>query len=126
LTFNAHVRNRSALQVFAALAVGLSAIYVIPFHVPVHDGLSISYLLGFNNRAALLLFLIFTLSFALWTRGLGLRLPSASEEPGCSFLRAGQVAIACSILGGILVWLFSIPQFGLLVSAICQWRTVIT
>jgi hypothetical protein len=75
----------------------------------VHDGLSISYLLGFSNRAALLLFLIFTLCFALWTGGLGLRLPIPSEETGYSFRRTGQVAIACSILGGILVWLYTIP-----------------
>jgi hypothetical protein len=109
LTPSEVVRNPSPLQICAALAGGLFAIYFIPFHVPVHDGLSISYLLGFSNRAAFLVFLIFAFSFALWTRGLGLRLPNPSEEPGHSFRRTGQVAIACSILGGILVWLCTIP-----------------
>jgi hypothetical protein len=96
-------------HICAALAVGLSAIYFIPFYVPVHDGLSISYLVGFSNRAAILLLLIFTLSFALWTRGLGLSLPTPSEELSSSFRRTGQVAIACSILGSIFVWLCTIP-----------------
>jgi hypothetical protein len=109
LTLNANAGNRSVFHICAALAVGLSAMYVIPFYVPVHDGLSISYVLGFSNRAAILLFLMFTLSFALWSRGLGLILPNPSQESGYSFRRTGLAAIACSILGGILVWLCTIP-----------------
>jgi hypothetical protein len=108
LTLNTPTRNRSAFHVCVALAVGLSAIFLIPFYVPVHDGLSMSYLLGFSNRAAILLFLAFTFSFALWSRGLGLSLPNLSREPGYSFQRTGQAAIACSILGSIFVWLCAI------------------
>ena len=107
----AHICSPSVFHISVALAVGLSAIYFIPFFVPVHDGLSVSYLLGYNNRAAILILLIFTLFFALWTRGLGLTLPpsSPSQEPVDSFRRSGQLTIVCSILGSILVWLCTMP-----------------
>ena len=65
--------------------------------------------LGFNNRAAILLFLAFTFSFALWSRGLGLTLPNPSRESDYSFRRTGQIAIACSILASIFVWVCNIP-----------------
>jgi hypothetical protein len=91
------------------LVLGLSAIYLIPFHVPVHDGLSDSYLFGFSNQTAIALLLAFALGFALWTRGLGLRLPVPSSGESTSFRRTGRIAVVCSIAGAIFLWICAGP-----------------
>jgi len=94
-------------SILVVLALGLSAIYLIPFHVPVHDGLSDSYLFGYSNRTATVLLLVFILGFALWTRGLGLSLPASTQHPYNSFRRTAAIAIACSVFGCILFWLLA-------------------
>ena len=99
------IQNHSVPSILAVLFLGLSAIYLVPFHVPVHDGLSDSYLFGFSNRTATVLLLAFILGFALWTRGLGLRLPDPAVSSRDRFWRTGVVAIVCSIFGCALFWL---------------------
>ena len=105
MNLNAPIQNRSAVSIVAVLALGFLAIYLLPFHVPVHDGLSFSYLLGFSNRTAIALLLTFILGFALWTRGLGLTLPDTSSPPPTSFRRTGRIAAACYVSGALVVWL---------------------
>ncbi len=105
MNLNAPVQNRSAVSIVAVLALGFLAIYSVPFYVPVHDGLSFSYLFGFSNRTAIALLVVFILGFALWTRGLGLSLPDPSTETPDSFRLAGRIAVACSVAGALVVWL---------------------
>jgi hypothetical protein len=96
-------------SILAVLFLGLSAIYLVPFHVPVHDGLSDSYLFGFSNFAATVLLLAFILGFALWTRGLGLRLPVPSSGEANSFRRIGRIGVVCSVAGALFLWLCAGP-----------------
>ena len=97
-------QNRSIASILSVLALGLLAVYFIPYLVPVRDGLSDSYLFGYSNRTAILLLVVFTVGFALWTRGLGLRLPVASELEGDRFARTAAIAIACSVAGCLVFW----------------------
>ena len=99
------MKNRSVPSILVVLVLGLSAVYLIPFHFPVHDGLSDSYLFGFSNPAATVLLLAFILGFALWTRGLGLHLPDPAGATSDRFWRTGVVAIVCSVFGCALFWL---------------------
>jgi len=103
----APVQKRSVPSILAALAFGLSAVYLLPYLVPVHDGLSFSYMVGFSNRTAILLLLVFILGFALWTRGLRLRLPDTAGASGDRFWRAGVVAIISSAFGCVLFWVLA-------------------
>ena len=103
----APVQKKSMPSILAVAALGLSAVYLLPYLVPVHDGLSFSYLVGFSNRTAVLLLLSFILGFALWTRGLGLRLPDPADPTGASYWRIGAVAIVLSAFGCAFFWLFA-------------------
>ncbi len=75
-------RNRqsrpSIVAIISFAVIGLATIFILPFHIPVAPVVSDSYVFGFNNRAALLLFVLFAFSFAFWTKGLGLA--SAEDE----------------------------------------------
>ena len=99
-------QGRSAIAIAAVLVLGLSAVYVIPFFVPVHDGFSDSYVFGYNNRAAQLILFAFMIGFALWTRGLGLRLPTVDVESRQRFRITAAVAIVISVIVCALVWTF--------------------
>jgi len=101
------IQNRATLSIVVVLALGLAAVYCLPYHVPVHDGLSFSYMFGFSNRAATLLLVAFVIGFALWTRGLGLRLPDPVADPGHRFRRTGFFAIASSAIGCALFWMLA-------------------
>ena len=106
---NATAQSRSVSSILVVLFLGLSAIYFIPYLVPEHDGLSFSYLVGFSNRTAIVLLLIFILGFALWTRGLGLHLPDSSCADAGSFRRTGYIAVTCSIAGALFIWFCAGP-----------------
>ena len=101
------IQNRSTASIFVVLFLGLSAVYLIPFNVPVHDGLSDSYIFGFNNRTAALLMAAFTLGFAFWTRGLGLSLPKGGGQSRDAFHRTTAIAIAVVVVIASLVWLLA-------------------
>ena len=94
-------------SILVVLALGLSAVYLLPYLVPVHDGLSFSYLVGYSNRTAILLLLTLILGFALWTRGLGIHLPDPSCGTGDQFQRTGVVAILASAFGCALFWILA-------------------
>jgi len=102
-------QNRSLSSMLAVIFLGFSAVYCIPYFVPEQDGLSFSYLVGFNNRAAILLLILFILGFALWTRGLGLRLPASTSQSKDTFWRMGAIAVACSVISCALIWLLARP-----------------
>ena len=53
----------------AALALGLAAIFFLPYHVPMQPTLSGAYMIGYNSRVGLLLVLSVTVGFAAWTHG---------------------------------------------------------
>jgi hypothetical protein len=98
-------QNRSPASLLVVLLAGLAAIYVIPFYLPVRDGLSVSYMLGFSNRAAMLILVTFVLGFGIWTRGLGFSLPDSMSASAPSLRRTGYLAIAWTIAGALFVWL---------------------
>lgn len=56
--------RRPAISVLLFVAAGLTALFVLPFHVPVAPAISDSYTFGFNNRAALAIFGVFAIAFA--------------------------------------------------------------
>ena len=63
------------------LLVGFAAVFFVPFHVPVAPAVSDSYTFGFNNRAALILFVVFAGTFAYWSGGLHLVPADPGEAP---------------------------------------------
>ena len=67
--------RRSRLAVLLFFAAGLAALFILPFHFPVEPAISDSYTFGFNNHAALFIFLVFAIAFAYWSGGLGLVSP---------------------------------------------------
>jgi hypothetical protein len=107
MAFDFPAQNHSTRSILSVLALGLSAIYFVPFLVPVHDGLSDSYLFGYSNRTAIVLLAVFAVSFAIWTRGLGLRLPDPLRQAGDRFGTTAGIAITCSLIGCILFWLLA-------------------
>lgn len=69
----ANRRARPSIPSIVTVAIlGLAAVFILPFGIPVAPAVSDSYVFGFNNRAALLLFVLFAVGFAFWTHGLGL------------------------------------------------------
>jgi hypothetical protein len=98
------VQNRSPISILVVLLSGLSAIYFIPFLVPVHERFSDSYVFGYSNGTAELLLVTFTVGFAVWTHGLGLRLPTAWARTGDQFRSSAGLAIALSAFLCVLVW----------------------
>jgi hypothetical protein len=86
------------------IVAGLAAIYLLPFLVPVHDGLSDSWLFGFSNRTAIVLITVFVLGFAIWARGLGLRLPDRAAPANTGFRATAWIAIAASGVGCLCFW----------------------
>lgn len=99
------VQSRSPVSLFIVLALGFCAVYCVPFLVPVHDGISDSYLFGFSNRTALLLMSVFTFGFAVWTRGLELKLPDRNGRSGPSLYRTGVVITALVVTCASVIWL---------------------
>jgi hypothetical protein len=67
----------------AYVLFSLITISVLPYFIPSPPSTSDSYLFGYNNRAGILLLLLFVAAGVLWTRGINLRfLPSdAASRP---------------------------------------------
>ena len=61
---NLPLQNRQPLLIIIVLTLGLATVYSIPYCVPVHDGISFSYMVGFSNHTAILLVLIFLASYS--------------------------------------------------------------
>lgn len=62
----------------AGFVVCAAAVFVVPYHVPVTETVSESYRVGFNNHAALLLFLLAAALFSVGVDGLGF--PDRAED----------------------------------------------
>src|SRR5882757_9569075 len=69
-TAHLEVSNRSAYQKVAFLLVLAGAILCLPYFAPVELSVSRSYVAGFSNRAALLIFTLGTALFAIFTGGM--------------------------------------------------------
>jgi hypothetical protein len=59
--------------------VMLAALFYLPYFIPQRPVASDSYLFGFNNRAAIVLLLVFSAGAALWGRGTNLALRPAGQ-----------------------------------------------
>jgi hypothetical protein len=92
------------LVLVSVFTLGLAAIFIVPFWIPVHDGISVSYIFGFNNKAAIALLLLFALAFGLWSRGLGLALPNPAASVDRPFQITGRIAVALTLVTCLLVW----------------------
>src|SRR5580700_8614998 len=62
---------------------------------------------GYSNRTAILLLAVFSLGFALWTRGLGLTLPDPITESQGSTRQSWGITLAALVIGCCVVWLFA-------------------
>ena len=83
-------------SIVAALFLLLAAVFSLPYLVPVTPSVSLSYLVGYNNRAAFLLFSLGSVVFAVLCRKRFAESISADQPLGLpSLLLALFVAIAC-------------------------------
>jgi hypothetical protein len=75
---SAKLPNRDRNSHLYALAL-LAVLFYLPYFIPQRPVASDSYLFGFNNRAAIVLLLVFSAGAALWGRGYNLALRPAGQ-----------------------------------------------
>ncbi len=97
-------RSLASLVLFVLL--GLAAVFFLPYSVPVAPAVSDSYVFGFSNRAALLLFLAFVTVFAYWSGGLGLvvREPEDQQIDPPMSRRIGLTAVGITAAVTLAFW----------------------
>lgn len=100
---------RKALALVAFLIVFAAAIFRLPYHFPVTPSQSDSYLYQFNNRVAVIIFLIGAAVFAILFRGLSLQ--PATKDSRVSRL-SPLIAIVLCVGTGWFYWVSS-SRFGL-------------
>lgn len=96
---------RSLPAVAGFLTLGLLTILLVPLHITVTPVVSESYLFGYNNHAALVLFLLFAAVFAVWMGDTPLLSPSRPDA-GTRILRSRRplmiaLAITVALTGGL-------------------------
>jgi hypothetical protein len=117
-------RRASGSDLIGLLLLGL--IFYLPYFVPQKPTASVSYLFGYNNRAAVVLLLVFSVGFAIWNRGCGIKLqPAVGEGKKVSrkvlaICLAIQTAVCLAMvslvgaLGGFFESAYEIDRTGLL------------
>jgi hypothetical protein len=95
------------LQLVVAIMLLAIAFFRLPFAFPVSPSVSASYVFQFNNRVAVLVFLVGATVFAVYFRGLSLR--PATRDSRVSLASASCAVVLCVVLGAIYYWL-SIPD----------------
>ena len=93
---------RSPLAIACFFLCGLVLTIVVPFYVPVQPAVSESYIFGFNNRAAVLVFFAFMAAFGWWMRS---RPPRITLSRGATLSRNG-VALLFGVPTLLLVLLW--------------------
>ena len=88
----------------AVVAAGLAAIFFVPYLFAHPDGHSQSYLAHYSNRAALMIFLLFTAGLAAASDGLGLRLGGGLTERAGRGVLFGAIGVGLG-LTGVVWWL---------------------
>ena len=98
--------RRSPSAVAGVLLFGFGLVFFLPYHVAVAPAISDAYVFGFNNRAALLIFIAFVAAFARWSGGLGLvaRLPQDAEVQPPLSRRWLSVTLALTALITLSFW----------------------
>jgi hypothetical protein len=103
----------------------LGLIFYLPYFVPQKPTASASYLFGFNNRAAVVLLLVFSVGFAVWKKGYGIEFQPVGGETKVSrkvlaiclaIQMAGCLAMVSLVgaLGGLFESAYEIDRIGLL------------
>ncbi len=109
----AHRRSPGAIALF--LGVGFTAVFLLPYLFPVTPSISVSYLVGFNNQACLLLFIAFFGAFAWWSNGLDLLPPTSQQEAhprGAGLSRTSLYAALLAYAAAMAAeWIFVRPRF---------------
>jgi len=107
---NKNSRPYDMRYLVAYAAVSLAAIFYLPTLVPMHPTASDSYLFGYNNRAGVVLLLLFSAVGAIWTKGMNLKLaaPGASEAVPRKVLLISLLAV---LSGCLAMYLFA-GRFG--------------
>jgi hypothetical protein len=90
---------RSRRSIAAALFLLLAAVFFLPYLVPVAPSVSVSYLVGYNNRAAFLLFSLGSVLFALLCRK-----PFAESESVDQPLGLPSLLIALAVTLASCAW----------------------
>ncbi len=106
MTTSVPLPTRRPLAILIFLIVGFCAVFFLPYGIPMVPAISDSYVFGFSNRAALILFLVFAASFAYWSGGLGLVVRPAEGPaalPGLS-RRLLWVTLAITALVTLSFW----------------------
>lgn len=109
VTAGTTVPNKT-MRAGASELIGLALIFYLPYFVPQRPTASDSYLFGFNNRAAVLLLLAFSLGFAIWKKGYGISLLPAGE--GSKVPRKVLVICLAIQLAACLVVVFLVGRLG--------------
>lgn len=92
---------------FAYIACSLAAIFYLPSMVSQHAAASDSYVFGYNNRAGIVLLLVFVTVGSMWTKGLNLQLrttgvsqPIPLKDLICSLIAVLSVCLAMYMFAG--------------------------
>ena len=107
MSSSASLPRRPPLAVAGFLTAGFIAVFFLPYGVPVAPAISDSYVFGFNNRAALVCFLVFAASFAYWSGGLGLVVRTADRLPASRALSRRLLWVTLAITSSVTLsfWL---------------------
>ena len=104
--------RRSRFSVAAFLGLGALLVLLVPLQVPVTPVVSDSYMLGFSNHAALLLFLMFALAFAVWVDEFAL--PTSPEQDGVADAATRKplwiaLALVLAVAGALAALVYRTP-----------------
>ncbi len=107
--------QRSPRSISLFLSVGFPAVFILPYFLPVTPSISVSYLVGFNNQACLLLFLAFFGAFAWWSNGLGLLPPASPPQAHPPVAALPRIPLSLALLAYAAAmageWIFVRPRF---------------
>ena len=119
---------RTPLQKIFFLLALASLVFLVPYLIPVGQSISLSYVVGFSNRAAVILFVLGTVAFAIFSRGeLGVTTPADRQLPVSHLVSAMTLTFVLGVLkirSGFPLGeaLFSIDRMQMLASGLRPFR----
>lgn len=119
---------RTPLQKIFFLLALASLVFLVPYFIPVGQSISLSYVVGFSNRAAVVLFVLGAVAFAICSRGeLGVTTSADRQLPVSHLVSAMTLTFVLGVLkirSGFPLGeaLFSINRMQMLASGLHPFR----